>query len=445
MSRQMQMQAPSVPKAKQGAETDGPMTWEWVEASIWTERMLTALGNGVKGGKWFSLIDKVHSEQTLAVAWQKVAKNRGAAGVDGVSIDVFKANANKYLYELREDLQGGKFQPHPVARVHIPKAPGKTRPLGIPVVKDRIVQTALKMVLEPIFENEFLPSSYGFRPGRGCKDALREVDTLLKEGYTWVVDADMAGYFDSIPHAPMLSRVQEKVSDGVVLELLRRFIENDIVEDTKRWTPTSGTPQGAVISPLLANLYLHPLDKLITERGLRIIRYADDFVILSRNQQEAEEALAVVQQWVSANGLTLHPDKTHVGDCSQPGQGFEFLGYRFEAGVRTVRHKSLMSLRDRIRQKTRRNKGASIEMAIVELNPTLRGWFNYFKHADARIFKSIDGFVRRRLRSIGRRQIKKKGGTGRCLNDHLRWRNAFFTELGLFTMHEARIALVSQS
>ena len=166
-----------------------------------------------------------------------------------MSISRFAANADEYLRELRESLQNGSFRPHPVARVYIPKAPGKTRPLGIPAVKDRIVQTALKMVLEPILENEFLPSSYGFRPGRGCKDALREVDTLLKAGYTWVVDADLAEYFDSIPHGPMLSRVQEKVSDGRVLDLVRRFVDNDIVEGTKRWTPTSGTPQGAVITP----------------------------------------------------------------------------------------------------------------------------------------------------------------------------------------------------
>lgn len=444
MTNETQMKASIVLLAKQGAETRDPRTWGWVETSVWSERMLAALGNGVKGGKWFSLIDKVHAERTLEAAWQQVARNRGSAGVDGVSISRFAANAEDYLRELRESLRNGSFRPHPVARVHIPKAPGKTRPLGIPTVKDRIVQTALKMVLEPIFENEFLPSSYGFRPGRGCKDALRAVDTLLKAGYTWVVDADLAEYFDSIPHGPMLSRVQDKVSDGRVLELVRRFVDNDIVEGAKRWSPTSGTPQGAVISPLLANLYLHPLDQMMRDRGVHIVRYADDFVLLCRTQHQAQTALAAVEQWTTANGLTLHPNKTHVGDSSQPGQGFEFLGYRFEAGNRTVRHKSLMALRDRIRQKTRRTKGASVEMAIAELNPTLRGWFNYFKHAHHNTFGSLDGFVRRRLRSIRRHQLKRKGGTGRSLNDHLRWPNAYFTELGLFTMREARMALVSQ-
>ena len=416
-----------------------------MEATVWTERMLTALGDGVQGGKWFSLIDKVYAEKTLLAAWQRVAKNRGAAGVDKVSVNRFNGHASGYLKELREELHDGHFRPQPVRRVHIPKGGGKTRPLGIPTVKDRIVQTALKMVLEPIFENEFHPSSYGFRPGRGCKNALRKVDGLLKEGFTWVVDADLAGYFDSIPHERMLSRVQEQVSDGRVLDLLRLFVENDIVEGMQHWTPTRGTPQGAVISPLLANLYLHPLDKLVSEEyGARIIRYADDFVILCRNQREAMGALEVVQQWVTENGLTLHPDKTHVCDCNQSEQGFDFLGYHFSNGKRWVRKKSMTALRDKIRRKTPRNNGHSIKQTIEELNPMLRGWFYYFKHADPRTFSPIDGFVRRRLRSIARKHLKKNGGSGRCLNDHMLWPNSYFAELGLFTMREAHHALVRQ-
>jgi len=441
----MQYKAPLVPKAKQGADARDPRDWEWVEALIWTDRMLTTLGNGVKGGRWFSLIDKVYSGKTLQAAWQRVAKNRGAAGVDNVSVNRFNGHASEYLKELSEELRDGRFRPQPVRRVHIPKAAGKTRPLGIPTVKDRIVQTALKMVLEPIFENEFHPSSHGFRPGRGCKDALREVDGLLKGGFTWVVDADLAGYFDSIPHEPLLTRVQEKVSDGRVLGLVRLFVENDIVDDLQHWTPSRGTPQGAVISPLLANLYLHPLDKLVSEEyGARMVRYADDFVILCRSQQEAMGALEVVRKWVAENGLTLHPDKTHVGDSSQPGQGFDFLGYHFSNGKRWVRKKSMTALRNKIRLKTPRSNGLSMIEIIEDLNPILRGWFNYYKHADPRTFSPIDGFVRRRLRSIARRYLKKKGGTGRCLNDHILWPNSHFAELGLFTMREAHYALVRQ-
>lgn len=442
----MQNRVPIVLKAKQGADTQKQQSWDWVEASIWTDRMLTALGNGVKGGKWFSLIDKVYSEKTLQVAWKRVSKNRGAAGVDEVSINRFMGQAPKYLKELREDLCSGRYCPQPVRRVEIPKASGQMRSLGIPTVKDRIVQTALKMVMEPIFENEFLSSSYGFRPGRGCKDALREVDSLLKQGFTWVVDADLAGYFDSIPHSPMLSQVEEKISDGRVIDLLRQFVENDIVKEMEQWTPTRGTPQGAVISPLLANIYLHPLDKLISEDfGAQIVRYADDFVILCRSQQEAENALTEVGKWVSKNGLELHPDKTHTCDWKQPGQGFEFLGYRFSAGKRWVRKKSQQAIRDKIRLKTPRSSGRSLRMIIKDLNPMLRGWFNYFKHANSWTFQMVDGFVRRRLRSILRKFNKRSRGTGRCMNDHTRWPNTYFAELGLFTMHEAHLALKRQS
>jgi len=198
--------------------------------------------------------------------------------------------------------------------------------LGIPTVKERIVQAALKRVIEPILEHEFLPMSYGFRPGRGCKDALRAVDDGLKAGMTWVVDADLQGYFDSIPHDRLMSRVEERLSDGRLLSLLRAWLTQDIVSEMNCWSPTAGAPQGAIISPLLANLYLHPLDQEMTQRGYRMVRYADDFVILCYSEQEARQALAHVQDWVMTNGLTLHPDKPHIGDCRQRGEGFDFLG-----------------------------------------------------------------------------------------------------------------------
>ncbi len=337
-----QAQASGVPAtAKQGAEA---RDWSWVEASVWTERMLSALANGVKGNKWFSLIDKVERLTTLDAAWLKVASNKGAAGVDGQGIDRFGARSDLYLRELAQALKEGSYQPQPVRRVEILKDDGKLRPLGIPTVKDRIVQTALKFAMEPIFEAQFLAGSYGFRPGRGCKDALREVSELLEDGYTFVVDADLKSYFDTIPHARLMQRVEERISDGAVLELIAQFLKQDIMQDLKRWTPIGGTPQGAVISPLLANIYLHPLDVMMKEEGLRMVRYADDFVILCRNREDSMRALEMVRGWVEENGLTLHPDKTHVGDCLQPGEGFDFLGYRFEAGRRQVRKKSLQRL-----------------------------------------------------------------------------------------------------
>jgi RNA-directed DNA polymerase len=249
-----------------------------VEAAVWTERMVSALKNGVKGGRWYSLMDKVSAPATLAAAWAKVRANGGAAGVDGVSIERFAARSEVYLAELATALRAGRYCPQPIKRVEIPKGDGGRRPLGIPAVKDRIAQTAVKLAIEPIFEAVFRPGSYGFRPGRGCHDALREVDALLKAGNTFVVDADLKGYFDSIPHERLLGRVAERISDGRVLDLLRGWLEQDVLRGLERWTPVAGTPQGAVISPLLANLYLHPLDVRMEQHGFRMVRYADDGV-----------------------------------------------------------------------------------------------------------------------------------------------------------------------
>ena len=421
-------------RATQG--TEGRREWWWTEASIWTERMVSALVNGVKGGKWFSLVDKVIRPTTLDAAWRKVARNKGAAGVDGQSIERFAMQAERYLQELHDDLKDGTCRPNPVKRVEIPKGDGRTRPLGIPTVKDRIVQTALKMAIEPIFETQFRPGSYGFRPGRSCKDALREVDRLLKEGNTFVVDADLKSYFDSIPHDRLMALVAGSISDGRVLSLIEGFLRQDIMKDMTRWQPTTGTPQGAVISPLLANLYLHPLDLLMEQNGWHMVRYADDFVILCRTEAEARAALRQVEAWVAENGLTLHPDKTRIGDSRQPGQGFEFLGYRFEAGRRLVRKKSLKALKDKVRARTIRSRGDSLERIIGDLNPVLRGWFGYFKHATPALYGVLDGFVRRRLRAILRKQDKRPG-IGRCEADHRRWPNAFFAAHGLFTLRTA--------
>jgi RNA-directed DNA polymerase len=377
---------------------------QMVEASVWTKRMLAALGNGVKGGKWYSLSDKVYHPRTLKAAWKRVASNRGAAGVDKVSINRFRSNARYYLEELEQALRNGTYRPAPVRRVYIPKDRKKTRPLGIPTVKDRIVQTALKMVLEPIFEREFLLSSYGFRPERGCKDALREVDRLLKEGYTWVVDADIKSYFDTIPHDALMDCIREKVSDGKILHLIELFL----------------------------------IDLTLDRCGYKAIRYADDFVVLCRSKKEATAALAEIQVWTEQNGLHVSPEKTHIGNSLEDGHGFEFLGYRFEGGRRNVRSKSLKGIKDKIRAKTRRTRGDSIENIIADLNPTIKGWFEYFKHSHYYTFSSLDGFIRRRLRAILRKQ-RKRPGSGRSKQDHRRWPNAFLAERGLFTMHKAYV------
>jgi RNA-directed DNA polymerase len=429
-----QAKASTVPaRAKQGAEA---RDWSWVEASIWTDRMVSALDNGVKGGRWYSLMDKVFSPTTLEAAWERVQANHGAAGVDRQSIERFKAREDLYLAELSTALREGHYQPQPIKRVEIPKGDGRTRPLGIPTVKDRIVQTAAKLVLEPIFEATFRPNSYGFRPGLGCREALREVAQLIEGGNTFVADADFESYFDSIPHEPMMQRVEERVSDGRILGLLRSWLNQDVLHEMHRWTPTEGTPQGAVISPLLANIYLHPLDELMAARGYRMVRYADDFVVLCRSREEAEAALGEIQAWVMNNGLRLNPSKTHVGDCQLAGQGFEFLGYRFEAGRRYVRKKSLTRLKDRIREKTRRTRGDSLARIIDSLNPMLKGWFAYFKHANPYTFLALDQFVRRRLRALLRKQERRPAFGNRRI-DHQRWTNDFFAQAGLLALHTA--------
>jgi RNA-directed DNA polymerase len=401
--------------------------------------MLTALEQGVKGGQWFSLIDKVYAPRHLSRAFEKVKANRGAAGVDHVTIDQFDARREEQLAKLSAELKAGSYRPQAIRRAWIPK-PGsrEQRPLGIPTVRDRVVQMALKDVLEPIWERDFAEHSYGFRPGRGCKDALRRVDRLLKEGSTWVVDADIQKYFDTIPPAALQQQVARKVSDGRVLTLIEAFLNQQVLDGLEAWTPDGGTPQGAVISPLLSNIYLDPLDHLMAKQGDAMVRYADDFVILCRSQREAEQALDAIQGWIQTAGLTLHPDKTRIVDATHKG-GFDFLGYHFERGYRWPRSKSLQKLKDALRAKTRRTNGQSLQAIISDVNRTLPGWFEYFKHSHWMTFRSLDRWIRMRLRSILR---KRRGGRGRGRGtDQQRRPNAFFTEAGLFSTLAAHTRL----
>ena len=420
--------------AKQAGEVR--VRWTWTEPSVWNERMLTALEQGVKGGSWFSLIDKVWKPANLQSAFRKVKANGGAAGVDRVTVKDFEKRLEENLNKVAEQLRKGTYQPQPIRRVWIPK-PGSSekRPLGIPTVRDRVVQAALRQVVEPIFEREFAEHSYGFRPQRGAKDALRRVQQLLDQGYHWIVDADLRRYFDTIPQAPMMARVREKVADGRVLDLIAAFLQQPVMETDELWTPQEGTPQGAVISPLLANLYLNPLDHLMAQHGVEMVRYADDFVLLCRSESEARQALAWVQEWTASAGLTLHPEKTRIVEATQVG-GFDFLGYHFERGYRWPREKSLKKMKDTIREKTGRTNGQSLRVIIENLNATLRGWFQYFQHSHRNTFTSLDKWVRMRLRSILRQRQGRKGrGRG---SDHQRWTNDFFWQAGLFCLSAAR-------
>jgi RNA-directed DNA polymerase len=407
--------------------------WDWTEASIWTDRMLAALENGVKGGVWFSLIDKVYNPQNLWSAWCNVAENEGSAGVDDITTGQYEREAEANLVWLAERLRDGQYQPKAIRRTYIPKSDGKMRPLGIPTVQDRIVQGAVLQVIEPIFEKEFAAHSYGFRPGRSCRDALRRVQQLLETGHRYVVDADLKSYFDTIPHEQLMSLVRKRVADGRVLTLIESFLEAQIMEEASQWTPTAGAPQGAVLSPLLSNIYLDPLDHQMAAAGYEMVRYADDFVILCKTKEQAQAALDAVSAWVAQAGLTLHPDKTRIVD-SQTGP-FEFLGYRFENGRRWPRHKSLMKLRENIRAKTRRNDGRALSVIIADVNRTLRGWFGYFKHSYKTVFPGVDGWVRGRLRSLLRRRQKLRGkAKGK---DHQRWPNAYFAGHGFRALTEA--------
>jgi RNA-directed DNA polymerase len=411
-----------------------PSVKEWANRVVWTDRMLDALPSGVRGGKWHTLIDKVYNALNLFVASEAVLGNEGAAGVDHQSVEKFKDRQLEALARLEEELRTGKYQPQAVKRVWIPK-PGSTekRPLGIPCVRDRVVQTALLHVLEPIFDVTFAEHSYGFRHGRGCHHALERIEALLNEGFVHVVDADLKSYFDTIPKDRLMSRVRERVSDSRVLGLVEQFLQQGVMDGLSAWTPMTGTPQGAVISPLLANLYLNPLDHLLAEAGYAMVRYADDFVILCRSREEADRALAKVKAWVEDNGLTLHPTKTKIVDART--DGFDFLGYTFRGDLRLPRKKSLDKLKDTIRAKTGRTNGNSLAWTIERLNRTLHGWFGYFRHCHWTVLTTLDSWIRGRLRSILRKRAGRQGrGRGA---DHQRWPNLYFADLGLYSLYRA--------
>jgi RNA-directed DNA polymerase len=396
--------------------------------------MLDALQIGVRGGKWHTLHDKVYKTLNLYSASLSVLGNQGAAGVDHQTVEQFQDRNLEELKRLEEELRTGKYQPHAVKRVWIPK-PGSTeqRPLGIPTVRDRVVQTALLNVLEPIFDVTFAEDSYGFRKGRGCHHALERIEALLNEGCVYVVDADLKSYFDTIPKDRLLNRVRERVSDNGVLGLVEKFLDQGVMDGLSEWTPEKGTPQGAVISPLLANLYLNPLDHLLVEAGFAMIRYADDFVIMCRSREEADRALATVKQWVEDNGLMLHPTKTKVVDART--DGFDFLGYTFRGELRLPRKKSLDKLRETVRAKTKRTTGNSLQWIVGTLNATLQGWFGFFRHCHWNVFSDLDGWLRGRLRSILRKRAGRRGrGRGA---DHQRWPNVYFADLGLYSLNSA--------
>lgn len=403
--------------------------------------LATLESNSVRAGKWHSLMDKVYKPDNLYSAYREVASNKGAPGVDNITIEDFTARLVRNIDKLETQLRDGSYRPQSIKRVHIPK-PGtnETRPLGIPTVRDRVVQGALRHVLEPILERQFAEHSYGFRPNRGCKDALRRVDRLVKSGYKHTLDVDLKSYFDTIPHDRLLLELRKHVADNSVIGLVEKFLQAEVLDGLDQWTPTAGAPQGAIISPLLSNLYLNELDHLMAGTGYEMTRYADDLVIQCRTVEEADAALAMVQAWTAERGLVLHPTKTKIVHVDE--EGFEFLGYRFIKHRRFPRQKSMAKFKDTIRSKTRRTGGNSLQAIIADVNRTLRGWYEYFKHSWRTTFTHVDSWIRMRLRSILRKRAGRRG-RGRGL-DHHRYRNAWFAEQGLFSLTTAH-ARESQS
>lgn len=421
--------------------------WSWTEPAVWTPQMLKTLERGVKGGKWFSLIDKVYSERNLRAAFQKVKANKGAAGIDNETVRHFERKLDKEIAALKDRLEKRTYTPSAVKRVYIPKPGSKEkRPLGIPTVRDRIVQAAVRQAIEPIFEREFKECSYGFRPGRGGKDALREVVKGLKEGYRYVVDADIEKFFDTIDQNTLMELVERRISDGGIISLIRAFLEQGVLENGEIRASQRGTPQGGVISPLLANIYLHEVDEAFNSQDVRIVRYADDLVILCRSEEEAQNALKALKEITEQLSLRLHTEKTKTVNMNVPGVRFTFLGYDFVTSKRKSKilkypsKKSRKNLRNKLRELTRRTDGNSFATIILRVNLCLKGWFLYFMHSSKGAFVAEDKWLRVRLRNIlDRRNHRKSRGRGLS---HFRHPVEFFRQSNLLIMEEQRALLL---
>ena len=414
---------------------------EWSHHPAWTERMRAALKTRREsGGKWFSLIDRVYEPRQLQLAWDRLdrrttgEKRRRGAGVDGVTVEKFAEQAGREIPRLAEELKAGTYRPRAVRRHWIPK-PGtnKKRPLGLPCVRDKVVQEALRSLIEPIFECEFLDGSHGFRPNRSTDTACQQLESWLEAGKVWVVDADITGCYDNIDHERLLEEVNRRIADGRVLRLIRAFLKAGVMEEMKVQDSEKGTPQGGIVSPLLANIYLHALDEELESRGIRWVRYADDFLLLCGSREEAEAALEAVREILAGMGLTLSPAKTRIAHLDE---GFDFLGWHYEGQRRWPRKKSVDTLRTKLRERTKRLRPGSMEAICGEVRPILQGWFNYFREGNSgQVFRALSGWLRRRLRSILHRRHKGKGIGSQQL--HFRWPNRYFARRGLFQLEEA--------
>ena len=391
-----------------------------------------ALVNGQRSvrPKAYSLIDKVYGWNNLNTAWRRVRSNKGAHGLDRVTIRDFETDAEKHLNEIQRKLKQDRFEPQPVRRVYIPKPgdPSARRPLGVPVVADRVVQQALLQVLDPLFDADMSERSFGFRKGRKAHHAIATVIRDGKEGYRHVVDADVASFFDRLDHQVTMSRVRQRVGDGRVLKLIEAFLKAGVYEAGVVCVPQQGTPQGGVISPWLANLVLDDLDKALESRGYRHVRYADDFVVLCATPEDAAQAKTFVEEVLGQLKLSLHETKTRLTDFRE---GFDFLGFRFRWLRLGIRVKSLERLKDKVRLLTRRQQGRNVDAILQDLNPVLRGFARYFGVAEVGgLFTRLDAWVRMRIRAF---KTKRRRRT-----DNRRIRNRRLAKWGLLSLQQCR-------